>query len=154
MFSNSKIVFRKALKADIHELVELRIKQLIDEGYPEINDIREELKKYFSSSLENGSLISWVGSSKEIIVATAGICFYQLPSTFTNPTGRIAYITNMYTDEAYRRRGIASHLRGQLLEEAEALSFTLVRLHASSLGKGVYEKAGFIDTDGYMGMKL
>lgn len=154
MSSHSEIEFRKASKNNIHELVELRIKQLIDEGYPEIKDIRKELKKYFSSSLENGSLICWIGIAKEIIVATAGICFYQLPSTFTNPTGKIAYITNMYTNDAYRRRGIASHLLDQLIEEAKAVNFTSVRLHASNHGKGVYEKAGFTDTDGYMGMRL
>lgn len=154
MSDRFKLEFRKASKVDIGQLIELRIKQLIDEGYPETNDIHKDLENYFSMSLDDGSLICWVGVANEIILATAGICFYQLPSTFSNPTGRIAYITNIYTDDAYRKQGIASHLLNQLIEEVKALNYTSVRLHASNYGKGIYERAGFSDADGYMDMKL
>jgi len=132
MDNPTQLEFRKASQGDICRLAELRIKQLIDEGYPETTDILEDLKRYFTTSLENGSLICWVGEINGEILATAGICFYQLPSTFTNPSGRIAYITNMYTDKSYRKQGV----------------------HASIHGKGIYEKVGFVDTDGYMGMPL
>lgn len=146
--------YRKASQADVDHLAELRIKQLIDEGYPETTDIREDLKNYFLTSLEKGSLICWLGVEKEIIQATAAVCFYQLPPTFSNPSGRVAYITNLYTNDAYRKQGIASHLLSQLIVEARSLNYTSVRLHASVHGKGIYEKAGFTDTDGYMAMKV
>ena len=149
-----EISFRRASTVDIDQLVELRIRQLLDEGYPEVTDIRRDLSKYFLTNIENGSLICWVGVADKIILATAGICFYQLPPTFSNPSGRIAYITNMYTDLAYRKRGTASLLLNKLILEAKALEYTSVRLHASQLGKGLYEKAGFIDADGYMAMKF
>ena len=77
MSSVSEVKYRKASESDISELVELRIKQLIAEGYPEVIDIREELKEYFAGSLDNGSLICWVGVYKDKIIATAGMCFYQ-----------------------------------------------------------------------------
>ena len=149
-----QLEFRKASQRDIYRLAELPIKQLIDEGYPETTDIRDDLKRYFTTSLENGSLICWVGEINGEILATAGICFYQLPSTFSNPSGRIAYITNMYTDKTYRKQGVASHLLEKLIEEAKSQNYSSVRLHASIHGKGIYEKAGFVDTDGYMGMPL
>jgi len=57
MRSISEVLFRKATDEDISELIELRIKQLIDEGYPETRDIRKELHEYFSNSLNNGSLL-------------------------------------------------------------------------------------------------
>jgi len=154
MSGNVEIEYREASEVDIDQLVKLRIKQLVDEGYPEINHINMDLEKYFSSSLENGSLICWVGLAHNVIVATAAVCFYQLPSTFSNPSGRIAYITNMYTDDAYRRLGIASHLLKILINKSRTLDYSSVRLHASSHGKGIYENAGFTDTDGFMAMKL
>lgn len=154
MQHSHQMEFRKASEADIGQLVRLRIKQLIDEGYPEICDINKDLEKYFLESLENGSLVCWIGLADSAIVATAGICFYQLPSTFSNPSGRVAYITNMYTDDAYRRQGIASHLLELLVAEARALHYVSIRLHASTHGKGIYEKAGFTDADGYMAMKI
>jgi ribosomal protein S18 acetylase RimI-like enzyme len=95
-----------------------------------------------------------VGVINKEIVATAGICFYQLPCTFSNPSGKIAYITNIYTDDAYRRKGIATYLLDQLINEARALNYKTVRLHASVHGKGIYKSAGFTDADGFMDMML
>lgn len=146
--------YRKASQSDIDRLVALRIKQLIDEGYPETRDIHQDLRCYFSESLENGSLICWVGLDNDVIVATAGICFYQLPPSFSNPSGRVAYITNMYTADAYRRRGVAFYLLGLLIDEAKKLEYTSVRLHASKYGKSVYQKAGFTDAEDYMSMRI
>ncbi|BCE01350.1 GNAT family N-acetyltransferase [Marinicellulosiphila megalodicopiae] len=147
-----KISYRKATEKDIPQLIELRIKQLIDEGYPEIRDIRHELQTYFANSLSNGSLVCWLGLSNDIIIATGGLCFYQLPGSFSNPTGTNAYITNMYTDDQFRKQGIASLLIDKLLVEAKERGFVSVKLHASTHGKSVYEKAGFVKADGYMGL--
>lgn len=149
-----QIIFRRASTVDIDQLVELRIRQLLDEGYPEVTNIRRDLSKYFLTNIENGSLICWVGVADEMILATAGICFYQLPPTFSNPSGRIAYITNMYTDRPYRNRRIASLLLQKLILEAKALEYTSFRLHTSQLGKGLYERVGFTNADGYMAMKI
>lgn len=144
--------YRKATEQDIPELIELRIKQLIDEGYPETRDIRQELSEYFVSSMSNGSLICWVGVDQDKIIATAGLCFYQLPCSFSNPTGKSAHMTNIYTRDDYRKQGIATFLVDKLLAEAKSLGYSMVKLHASSHGKGIYEKAGFVPADGYMSL--
>jgi GNAT superfamily N-acetyltransferase len=154
MIAIAGVKFRKALIGDVPELIELRINQLVDEGYPETRDIRKELNEYFLSSMENYSLICWVGIANEKVISTAGLCFYQLPPTFSNPTGKIAYITNMYTCDEYRGRGIASYLVDKLVDEAKAMKFLSVKLHASTHGKNIYEKAGFVVTEGYMGLKF
>jgi GNAT superfamily N-acetyltransferase len=88
------------------------------------------------------------------IIATSGICFYQLPPTFSNPTGRVAYVANMYTLPKYRRQGIASQLLKFVVEEAIKLEYKLIRLHASVDGKSIYSKMGFVDTDGFMAMRF
>lgn len=71
--------YRKGEEKDISQLVDLRKKQLFDEGLVSINNIDIELQKYFDISLKNGSLILWIAEENEIIIATSGICFYQLP---------------------------------------------------------------------------
>ena len=154
MKPTTEVSYRKATEADAPTLVELRIKQLIDEGYPETKDIRKELHQYFVASLNNGSLICWLGVSKERVIATSGLCFYQLPCTFSNPTGMSAYITNMYTSDDFRKQGIASFLVDKLLTEAKALGYPVVKLHASEYGKSVYERAGFVPSEGYMALKF
>jgi len=146
--------FRKADKNDIPYLVQYRKQQLIDEGESFEADIDNELSAYFILSISDDSLISWLAIDVEKIVATSGICFYQLPPTYSNPTGRIAYVTNMYTLPKYHKQGIASHLLKLVVDEAIKLEYKLVRLHASVDGKSIYSKMGFIDTDGFMAMKL
>ncbi|MCL2048168.1 MAG: GNAT family N-acetyltransferase [Defluviitaleaceae bacterium] len=148
--------YRKATIDDIQILARYRKQQLIDEGLP-LNanmNIDKDLSDYFISSISNGSLISWLAEDNGKIIATSGICFYQLPPTFSNPTGRVAYITNMYTLPEYRKHGIASRLLKLVVDEAIKLEYKLIRLHASDDGKSIYSKIGFVDTDGYMAMRL
>jgi len=146
--------FRKADKNDMQYLVAYRKQQLIDEGAPLDIDIDNALSDYFTSSISDGSLIVWLAIDGKEVVATSGICFYRLPPTDSNPSGRVAYVTNVYTLPNYRKQGIASHLLKLVIDEAIELEYKLVRLHASMAGKSIYSKMGFIDTDGFMAMKL
>ena len=70
---NNELIFRRASSEDVGQLVKLRIKQLLDEGYPEVADIRGHLSEYFSLNLENESLMCWVGLADEIVRATDAI---------------------------------------------------------------------------------
>lgn len=132
----------------------MRKKQLFDEGLVSINNIDIELQKYFDISLKNGSLILWIAEENETIIATSGICFYQLPPSYSNPTGKNAYLTNMFTINEYRCKGIASDLLKLVVEEARKQGYKVVRLHSSKQGKSIYERFGFKDSEGYMAMIL
>jgi len=149
-----KIDYRKAVVQDITDLIDLRIQQLKDEGYPETNNIRTDLHEYFTNSISNNTLLCWVGTYENRIIATAGLCIYQLPPSFSNPSGKVAYLTNIYTKDEFRKNGIASYLVETLLNEAKASNFTGVRLHASKLGQSVYKKLGFNETNGFMDLKF
>ena len=147
---------RKATIDDIPALIRLRKKQLTDEGLPPepIFDIDRQLTDYFISALTDGTFVSWVMEVDGEIIATSGVCFYTLPPNFSNLTGGVAYITNMYTKDEYRKRGIATELLKMVLDEAISRGYTVARLHASSFGKSVYEKAGFTMSEGYMSLRL
>ena len=151
---NSMIKYRKANLNDIQYLVQYRKQQLADEGEALNIDINSELSNYFISSLSDGSLISWLALDGEKIVATSGLCFYQLPPNYFNLTGRVAYVTNMYTLPNYRKRGIASRLLQFIIDEAKIQEYKVIRLHASSEGRPVYSKAGFNDSNGHMALFL
>lgn len=144
--------FRKAEIADIPFLVELRKQQLLDEGSSPVNNIDDELISYFTSSLIDESLISWLAIDNERIIATSGVCFYRLPPNYHNPTGWVAYITNMFTLNEYRKQGIASTLLKLVIDEAKSRNYRIIRLHASSDGKSIYSKFGFVDSKGYMAL--
>jgi GNAT superfamily N-acetyltransferase len=61
-----------------------------------------------------------------------------------------AYITNMYTKENYRGQGIATNLLTKLVDEAKASSISKIWLGASKLGRPVYKKFGFKETDKWL----
>jgi len=142
---------------DIPVLAKLRKQQLVDEGLPpgQLNmEIDTELADYFTCAISDGAFISWVMDNDGEIIATSGVCFYTLPPNYSNPSGRTAYITNMYTKPEYRRRGIAAELLDMVIEEAKIRGYKIIRLHTSEYGKSIYLKAGFADTDGYMALRI
>jgi len=143
---------RRATIDDVANLIEMRTQQLLDEGFPPDSNIDPELHEYFKSGLNDGSFISRLAVTNSLIIATSGLCFYQLPPTYSNPSGRVAYVTNMFTRKEYRRQGIASHLLNLIIDEAKSLNYRVIRLHTSANAKSIYNKAGFVDYNGYMSL--
>jgi GNAT superfamily N-acetyltransferase len=152
------MVFRKADSNDVMDLVNLRQQQLLEEnlkeGRNDEKNIDYELNEYFSRNITNNTFISWVALDNSEIIATSGLCFYQLPPTYSNPSGKVAYITNMYTRNEYRRKGIATTLFEKIINEAKLLNYKILRLHTSLDGKSIYKKFGFIDSEGFMHIKI
>ena len=146
--------FRKATLEDVEALVKFRNLLLVDEGAPVLQNIDTELTDYFRRSLADNSFVSWLALEDNAIVATSGLCFYKLPPNYSNTSGNNAYVTNMFTLKEYRRQGIASALLEKILFEARSLGFSIVRLHSSSDGYGLYTKFGFAQTDGYMALRF
>lgn len=146
--------YRKANIEDVKHLVELRKRQLIDEGCYSDKNIDDELERYFSTGISNEDLIVWIATEDESIIGTAGVCFFQYPPTYSNTSGKIAYITNVYTRDEYRKQGIATKLLELVVEEIKNKGCKFARLHASSQGKKLYERFGFVDVEGFMSKRI
>ncbi|WP_342545427.1 GNAT family N-acetyltransferase [Lysinibacillus sp. FSL K6-4013] len=142
--------YRKANIDDIDKLIHLRKKQLIDEGIEPTIDIDNELSNFFKNKLSDGSLIQWVVEDNEEMIACGAIIYYEFPPTYTNKSGKKGYITNMYTNENYRGKGIATTLMTKLVDEAKAGGISNIWLGASKLGKPVYKKFGFKETNEWL----
>jgi ribosomal protein S18 acetylase RimI-like enzyme len=142
--------YRKANIDDIDILSSLRKKQLVDEGIDPTIDIDRELYDFFQKKLSDGSLIQWLVEDKEEIIACGAIVIYEFPPSFTNRTGKKAYVTNMYTKETYRGQGIATTLLTKLVDEVKDAGITKIWLGASKLGRPVYKKFGFQETDEWL----
>lgn len=146
--------YRKATIHEIDQLVELRKQQLIDEGIEPNQTIDRELHGFFTNKMGDGSLIEWVVEYNNDIIATAAIIFYEFPPSYTNKNGKKAYITNMYTKDIYRGQGIATTLLTKLVEEARIKGISKLWLGASKLGRPVYKRFGFKETDEWLELDL
>ena len=107
--------YKKATIADIDELVKTRI-IVLRAANKLSNDVdmslvEKESYEYYKSALEIGEHIAYLVYDNENLIGAGGVSFYQVMPTYHNPTGKKAYIMNMYTASEYRRQGIAFHIR-------------------------------------------
>ena len=146
--------YRLAIKEDIPLLIELRKRQLIDEGQNSDVNMDQELVKFFNNHFADNTLVEWVAEEDGKIVGTAAILLFEFPPAFTNPSGIKGYITNMYTAPEYRGQGLASELLKKVLDEARSRSVKNILLAASDMGKPVYKKVGFEEAGDWMKMNI
>ena len=114
----------------------------------------EALSSFFKEKMPDDSFIAWVAEDDSKVVGTSGLCFYELAPSYKNWSGKVAYIQNMYTLPEYRGRGIAKILFDKILTEAKALGYKKISLHATEMGRPIYEKFGFIKLDTEMVLNI
>ena len=148
------MTYRKLTAEDLDPFIRMRIAQLREEGAREELDLVPALKDYYRRHLKDGTFVSWLAVDGEKIVGTSGMSFVEKPPYFSCPNGRIGLLSSMYTDPAYRRRGIARELLGRVLDEARAYSCGSVQITASDMGVLLYSDFGFQKNGNFMQYKL
>lgn len=145
---------RRASVEDLDKIIEIRKKQLIDEGYDPCVDIDDSLRDFFGEKFANNTIVEFFGIEDGEIIATSAVIFMRYPPSFRFPTGIRGYITNVYTAPAYRRRGIAAKMLKQAVDEAKNRGIRKLILMASDHGKPVYQRFGFKESEVWMDMDI
>ncbi len=57
--------------------------------------------------------------------------------------GKVPYLMSMYTEPEFRRRGLGTMVTKNAIEWARENGYRSITLHASRMGRTVYEKMGF-----------
>jgi len=138
-------------------LLSLRIEFLCETNSFDVQtlaELRTANEAFLRECLVDGNFVQWLVLDGEEIAATGGASFYRLPPNGGCKTGLCAYISNMYTRSAYCRQGIAMRILSLLVAEAERRGCGKILLHATEVGRPVYEKFGFKDMEGDMVCKL
>ena len=154
----AEMEIRRATASDIDQLARLRAKLLAEMGQCDASHDTKELANaarfYFRKSIPSGAFAAFVAVDDEKIVGMSGIVIHNNPPVFGNPEGREAYIMNMYTLPAYRRKGIATRLFEASLGFIKRKRINTVWLRASPFGKPLYRKYGFRENPNYQYMEL
>ena len=141
------LLYRRAGSHDRELLTRLRLEVLrAANGLEEDVDLsRTELesRRYYETCFLEDSHAAWLVFDGEEVVGTGAVSFYQVMPTYHNPSGKKAYIMNMYTRPDYRRRGIAYRVLELLTAEAEMRQIDAVTLEATAAGRPLYEAFGF-----------
>jgi GNAT superfamily N-acetyltransferase len=140
--------YRKATIEDVSILTDLRIEFLIEANGQQLeneNELKKKIASHFHSHLPTEKFVAWVCiTNNNTVIGTSGISFYEVPPSYSNPSGRIGHISNMYTKKPYRREGIASSLFQKMLEEGLKKNVSKFLLNTTRDGKSLYEKFGFV----------
>jgi GNAT superfamily N-acetyltransferase len=139
------IYYRRATTQDAESLAALRMAFLAEvSGAAEDTTLQKSIEDYFARVIPTGELIVFIAVADEKILATSGLIFHVHAPSNRNPTGREAYIMNMYTLPAWRNRGIATRLLQMLIDQCREDNCTKVSLHVAQPGvRSLYEKFGF-----------
>lgn len=140
--------YKKATIEDIDELVRTRI--IVLRAANKLSDdidmsvVEKESYSYYKRALETGEHAAYLVYDNGIFIGAGGVSFYQVMPTYHNPSGKKAYIMNMYTAPEYRRQGIAFHTLNLLVEEAKEQGVSQIALEATDMGQPLYEQYGFV----------
>ena len=149
--------YKKATIEDIDELV--RTRSIVLRAANKLSDdvdmslVEKESYEYYMRALETGEHIAYLVYDNETFIGAGGVSFYQVMPTYHNPTGKKAYIMNMYTVPEYRGQGIAFHTLDLLVKDAREQGVTQIALEATDMGRLLYEKYGFVKMEDEMELK-
>ena len=146
--------YKKATIEDIDELVRTRI--IVLRAANKLSDdvdmslVEKESYEYYKRALETGEYIAYLVYDNGAFVGAGGVSFYQVMSTYHNPTGKKTYIMNMYTAPEYRRQGIAIHTLDLLVKDVRKQGVLQIALETTEMGRPLYEKYGFLKIEDEM----
>lgn len=138
----------------INEIIDLRIKQLKDEGAIESFDLKPNLHKFYSEQLvsDNFAIFGFIDNNK--IIGTGSISIMYKPPYYNCPNGKIGLLSSMYVDPSYRRCGLATKMLDKIVEYARSVECSLIHITASKMGELLYTKYGFTKKNNFMEYKL
>lgn len=148
---------RRATMDDLESVIDLRL-AFLREMQPDADDlgsaVLDSTRAYVTEKLASGEFLVWLAEEGGRIVGTGGLVFFHRPPTLRNASSLHAYVLNMYTLPECRGRGIATALLQHILEHVKTTPAARVSLHASEMGRRVYERFGFTSTSTEMVLSL
>ena len=148
------ITYRRLTDEDLDAFIEMRIRQLREEGATEDVDLVPALKDYYQRHMTDGTFVSWIALDNETIIGTSGMSIVEKPPYFGCPSGKIGLLSSMFTEKAYRRQGIARELLSRVVDEARERGCGAVQITASDMGVLLDTDFGFIKNNNFMQYKL
>ena len=146
--------YKRATVEDIEELVRTRI--IVLRAANKLSDdvdmslVEKESYGYYMQALVTGDHIAYLVYDNGKIIGAGGVSFYKVMPTYHNPSGKKAYIMNMYTASEYRRQGIAFCTLDLLVKAAKDQGISQIALEATDMGRPLYEKYGFVKMEDEM----
>ncbi|SFO10799.1 Acetyltransferase (GNAT) family protein [Pseudobutyrivibrio sp. JW11] len=146
--------FRVATLNDLDLLTTSRIEVLRAanklDASTDMANVEKESYNYYKNALEDNTHYAILVMEDDRFIGAGGVSFYSVMPTYHNPSGKKAYIMNMYTAPDYRRQGIAYKTLDMLVKVSKERGINQISLEATEMGRPLYEKYGFVKMESEM----
>ena len=149
-----EIEYKRLTEKELDTFIDMRIHQLREEGAKEDIDLVPALRDYYNRHMLEGTFISWLAMDGEQIIGTSGMSYVEKPPYFGCPSGKMGLLSSMYTNPAYRRKGIARELLSRVIKDAKEYGCGTIQITASDMGVKLYTAFGFVHNGNFMQYKL
>lgn len=103
-----------------------------------------EYRLWARARLRNGTLQGWLAEDSDMRVVGGGCIWLQPIQPHPEvKKHRQPYLMSMFTEPSYRGKGVASEIVKAAVEWSRVKGYPYVMLHASEMGRSVYERLGF-----------
>ena len=141
------IMYRQATIEELDFLVELRIKELsLFSDAPLSKEAIIKTHQFYQEKMQAKECFTFLGYDQDILVTTGTVYFYDCLPSNDNHFGKVGYITNIWTKEEYRGRGLAGQILDQLIEVSKD-KCGLLSLNSAIKAVKVYKRKGFIQNN-------
>lgn len=146
---------RKTNQNDIELLMQIRLEMLrIVNGMAENATFDKTLVDCSREYFLNGDQTTVFAMDGDMIAGCASLSYINVMPTFDHPTGKRAHLMNVYTREAFRRRGVGKLMVQFLIDEAKSRGVTEISLDATQMGHPLYKSLGFNDNGEGMNLSI
>lgn len=142
---------RAAAPADAATIIHHRRAMFFDMGRRDeawLDGVAASFLPWVRQKLETGEYLGWFAvAPDQSVAAGAGLWLLDwFPHRLDRGSLR-GYLLNVYTEPAFRRRGLARQLVQVALDHCRERGITIATLHASDEGRPLYESMGFKQTN-------
>lgn len=140
--------FKKASLSDLEILVSTRVNVLRSANQLDLSVDMKVVEKssrlYYQEALASDNHTAFlVYNADDNVIGASAVSYYQVMPTYHNPSGKKAYIMNMYVAPEHRRKGIATKLLDLLIADSKERGIDHITLEATQIGRKLYENYGF-----------
>ena len=150
--ADTKLHARQAEASDLDTILHHRREMFREMGFgqePAFTRADALAREFFARALSTGHYHGWFcdDPTSGATVAGCGIILVEYHPSPRDPQSHRPWVVNVYTEHAWRRRGLARQLMDIMIEWSRRQGYPNLFLHASDEGLGLYPSLGFAATN-------
>lgn len=144
----AEYLVRPATLGDADVLVRHRVAMFADMGIAmDVAALETAFRAWLTEMMPPGTYRAWLVETHDgRVVGGGGITVLPWPPGPRYPGDRLAFVYNVYTDAAHRRRGLARLIMDTIHAWCRDAGITSVALNASEDGLTLYESMGYVES--------